>query len=59
MATMNEPQHHMDQLDNRVDETLMLLRAAAVEQGMPVSGDDRVGEACAAVKREAEEDWGR
>ena len=54
----SEPQHHTDQLDNRVDETLAMLRAAAVEQQMPISGDDRVGEACAAVKREAEEDWG-
>jgi hypothetical protein len=49
----------MDQLDNRVDETLAMLRAAAVEQQMPISGDDRVGEASAAVKHEAEEDWGR
>ena len=46
----SEPQHHTDQLDNRVDETLAMLRAAAVEQQMPISGDDRVGEACAAVK---------
>jgi hypothetical protein len=38
----------MDQLDNRVDETLVMLRAAAIEQGMAVSGDDRVGESCAA-----------
>jgi hypothetical protein len=38
----------MNQLDNSVDETLQMLRAAAVEQGMAVSGDDRVGESCAA-----------
>jgi hypothetical protein len=37
-----------DQLDNRVDETLVMLRAAAIEQGMALSGDDRVGESCAA-----------
>jgi hypothetical protein len=49
----------MDTLDDRVETTLVMLRAAAVEQQMPISGDDRVGEACAAVKREAEEDWGR
>jgi hypothetical protein len=58
-STMNEPKRHTDQLDNRIDETLMMLRAAAIEQQMPISGADRVGEACAAVKREAEEDWGR
>jgi hypothetical protein len=34
----------MDQLDNRVDETLTMLRAAAIEQQMPISGDDRIGE---------------
>ena len=38
---MNEPQRHVD---NRIDETLMMLRAAAIEQGMAVSGDNRVGE---------------
>jgi hypothetical protein len=36
-----------------------MLRAAAVGQQMPISGADRVGEACAAVKRKAEEGWGR
>ena len=36
-------------LDNRVDETLAMLRAAAIEQGLAVSGDDRVGESCAAA----------
>ena len=41
---MNEPQRHTDQLDNRIDETLMMLRAAVIEQGMAVSGDNRVGE---------------
>jgi hypothetical protein len=41
---MNEPQRHTDQLDNRIDETLMMLRAAAIEQGMAVTGDNRVGE---------------
>jgi hypothetical protein len=40
-STMNEPQRHVD---NRIDETLMMLRAAAIEQGMAVSGDNRVGE---------------
>src|SRR5262245_17600223 len=35
-------------LDARVDHTLALLRAAAIEQGMTISGDDRIGEACAA-----------
>ena len=39
---MNEPQRHTDQLDNRIDETLMMLRAAAIEQGMAVSGVHRV-----------------
>ena len=28
-----------DQLDNRVDETLVMLRAAAIEQGMALSGE--------------------
>jgi hypothetical protein len=44
----SEPQRHTDQLDNRVDETLVMLRAAAIEAQMALSGDDRVGEACAA-----------
>jgi hypothetical protein len=38
----------MDEIDSRVDETLQMLRAAAIEAGMALSGDDRVGEACAA-----------
>jgi hypothetical protein len=46
--TRGEPQRHMDQFDNRVDETLVLLRTAAIEQGMAVSGDGRVGECNAA-----------
>jgi hypothetical protein len=44
----SEPQHRADQLDDRVEVTTLALRAAAIEQGMAVSGDDRVGEACAA-----------
>jgi hypothetical protein len=40
-----------DQLDNRADETLQMLRSAAVEQGMTVSGDDRISEASAAARR--------
>jgi hypothetical protein len=41
------------QLDSRGDATLMMLRAAAIERGMPLSGDDRMGECHAAkgVKR--------
>jgi hypothetical protein len=38
----------MDTLDDRVEQTLLLLRAAAVEQQMSISGDDRIGESCAA-----------
>ena len=37
------------QLDNRIDATLMMLRAAAIERGMPLSGDDRIGECHAAT----------
>jgi hypothetical protein len=37
-----------DDLDDRVEVTTLALRAAAVEAQMAVSGDDRVGEACAA-----------
>lgn len=32
----SEPQRHMNQLDNRVDETLVMLRATAIEAGMAV-----------------------
>jgi hypothetical protein len=39
----------MDELGNRVDETLAMLRAAAIEQGMALSGDDRIAE-CNAAK---------
>ena len=41
------------QLDSRGDATLMMLRAAAIERGMLLSGDDRMGECHAAkgVKR--------
>jgi hypothetical protein len=38
-----------DSLDNRVDETLTMLRAAAIEHGMVVTGDDRIAEANAAA----------
>jgi hypothetical protein len=37
-----------DDLDECVETTTLALRAAAVEAGMAVSGDDRVGESCAA-----------
>jgi hypothetical protein len=37
-----------DDLDDRVEATTLALRAAAVEAQMPISGDDRVGESCAA-----------
>jgi hypothetical protein len=39
----------MDQLDNRVDETLQMLRSAAIEAEMVVSGDGRISE-CNAAK---------
>jgi hypothetical protein len=38
----------MDTLEDRIEQTLVLLRAAAIEQVMPITGDDRVGEGCAA-----------
>ena len=38
-----------DDLDDRVEATTLALRAAAIEKQMPLSGDDRVGEACAAA----------
>ena len=38
----------VDDLDDRIEATMLALRAAAIEQQMPISGDDRVGEACAA-----------
>jgi hypothetical protein len=37
-----------DDIDDRIEQTLVMLRTAAVEQAMPLSGDDRVGESCAA-----------
>jgi hypothetical protein len=37
-----------EDLDERVETTTLALRAAAVDQQMPISGDDRVGESCAA-----------
>jgi hypothetical protein len=37
-----------DDLDDRVEATALALRAAAIEGQMPISGDDRIGESCAA-----------
>jgi hypothetical protein len=37
-----------DDLDDRAEATALALRAACIEAEMPLSGDDRVGEACAA-----------
>lgn len=37
-----------DDLEARVEATTLALRAAAIQAQMPLSGDDRVGEACAA-----------
>jgi hypothetical protein len=34
-----------DDLDDRVEATALALRAAAIEGQMPITGDDRVGEA--------------
>jgi hypothetical protein len=38
-----------DHLEARIEATTLALRAAAIEQQMSISGDDRVGEASAAA----------